>query len=485
MHKNNKTYCYILSFCLLGSLVAGCRTIEKPKNTHMLWSSPEWIEKKEIKDPTWPELRKYSIEKKTPLGLFDLADIALLNNPSTRQAWEQTKVNFAQLKQQESLLYPSLAFKEEFKNTKTVANDKTDNVNQALHYNGLTLEMLVFDFGGRAAKINGAEYDLISSNFKFNQALQDVMLDVGTSYFTFYSSQENIVAKTADVKNAATTLFDAKKRFAAGLVSKLDVLQAEANYYDEVFALESAKGEEKTAWANLTKSLGLYSDCSFEIVKPKRHIPRDISKKTIHELIDFAMLARQDVKAQKAMVWSKQEAVRGANSDMFPYVNFAAAYNDSRYAYYNNPPKHWGDSYTYNAFDIIVKWDVFDGFKKYNIKMAAAHQLEIEKEKLKKTELDVSRDVWTKYYNYKTAIKKYKAAKAFYRSSKGSYDLALKGYNSGVKSMLDVTQAQSDLSDSHSKLITAEKDYFISVLNLIYSLGAMYPGMQDLRNVVI
>ena len=81
--------------------------------------------------------------------------------------------------------------------------------------------------------------------------------------------------------------------------------------------------------------------------------------------------------------------------------------------------------------------------------------------------------MWTKYYNYNTAVKKLKFSQAYFESSLASHDLALEGYAEGLKSMLDLLQAQSALSDSRAKFIDSQKGLFVAVAELAHATGTL------------
>ena len=96
-----------------------------------------------------------------------------------------------------------------------------------------------------------------------------------------------------------------------------------------------------------------------------------------------------------------------------------------------------------------------------------------ESENLRQLELSAAADVWERYYDFVTAIKKLEASKAYLDASKGAYDLSMEGYKSGLKSILDVLNSEADLSDSRSQVIKSRKELYVSFAQLIHATGSI------------
>ena len=58
-------------------------------------------------------------------------------------------------------------------------------------------------------------------------------------------------------------------------------------------------------------------------------------------------------------------------------------------------------------------------------------------------------------------------------SAQSSYDLATDGYKTGLKSILDLLEGQSQLSEARSKLVKSEKEYFVSIAELVHATGSV------------
>lgn len=475
-------YSRYMFFAILVSFIiaiTGCRTVSAPSDPTGEWIPPQWEQSAQSNDPVWNSIREQQIDTTEPLTLTDLINVALINNPSTRQSWEDALAASAGVKQAQSLWYPQAKvsvdvnrIKSDLNRIQVPTSEATGDIDDLTINPGAQLTFLLLDFGGRSATIEEAVQILIAANYQFNQALQDLLLNVETAYYDLYSAEAEVNAAEADVEDAFTSLDAAKKRLDSGLGTRLDVLQAQSNYDESLYSLEEAKGAVKTAHAMLAQTLGLPADTDFKIAEPSGELPTDLTEENITSLINTALKDRSDIAALRASFRAQEAAVKVANSSLWPSVSLGASADWYRYHYYDSDIDD-EDAHQYAGF-VNVTWDIFDGFYNLSIKRAAQAELASQHAQLIEAEIAASADVWTSYYNYRTAIQKLFFGEAFFLSSEESYELAIKSYNSGLNNILDVFQAQSNLSSARSNLIQSRKDIFVAIANLAYATGTLY-----------
>lgn len=466
----------ILSLLVLVSF-ADARTIKAPKNYIEEWKAPKWEKISKTKDTTWEIVRGSPIDTSRAFTLAELVDIALTNSPLTQQSWLGARAQEMQVKQAESSWYPHLAVSADFDKDKRVSSYRENDVNSIDYGPSGKLTFLLFDFGGRDASTREAIQTLLAANFQFNQSIQDLLLAVEESYYGLYSAQSTLEAADADVADAEATFIAAQEKFQVGVVSKLDELQARSNYDNALFMREEARGNLKTAEADLAKTLGLPADTQIKIVPPSKEASMDVTEEDVSQIIEEALVRRPDISAARANLKAKKAAVTAAASDLWPSLNFEGAAGRTWYEFYGDNKRDEHD-YSYST-QVSVDWDIFDGFNNYAQMREARENLKAEREKLKQTELEASRDVWTKYYNFRTAIRKLVYSRAFLDTAKASHELAMESYNAGLKSILDLLNAQSNLSDARSKLIQSEKDLFIAFAELAHATGSLHINMEE------
>ncbi|MCX5716682.1 MAG: TolC family protein [Candidatus Omnitrophica bacterium] len=430
-------------------------------------------------DPAWDSIRKQKVSSEKPFTLAELVDMALRNNPTTRQAWETIRVTEFQKKQVQSTLYPQATVAATATRTKTSANQSAADVDDLSYGPSFQITYLLFDFGGRGANIEEAAKNVVAANFQLNQSIQDLVLNVETAYYDLHSADSGLKAAQTDLANAKKVFYSAEQRFDVGLASKLDVLQAKANYEDALYSFESAKAALRNAKANLAKIIGLSADTKFEIAQPSKEIPTAITDNDISNLIEEAIMKRPDISYTRAILQAKQAAVRAANSDLLPSVSLGGSAEANKYHYYD-VHKAENDDHTYAGY-LQVNWDVFDGFYNLNKKRQTEAEAAVEYEKLIEAELQVSADVWSSYYDFSSAVVKLRFSRAFLDTANTTYELALESYNTGLKSILDLLDAQSKLSDARSKLIQSQRDVFVALAQLMHSTGSLHAKERTLN----
>lgn len=427
-----------------------------------------------LRDPAWESIQKQKSQSEKVFTLTELIDLAFKNNPQTRQAWENTRIATAVEKQAESALYPQLTISESVTREKILSNLPSVNADftkvNDLHYGpSAQLTYLLLDFGGRSSRIESTFQKVLEANSLYVQSLQDLILNVQTAYYNYYSSQSLLEAAELDVQNTKTDYEAARQKFDVGLVPQLDVLQAKSTYENSLYNLEDAKGAVKTAKANLALAIGVSAETNIEIVIPSKELPTDISEDDVSSLIDEAIQKRPNIKALRADLNSKKAASRAAFSDLLPTLNLGVDAQQTRYKYYNSGGAK--DNQRQYSGVLSVDWDIFDGFNNWNKKKQADYEANAAMDNLIQAELEASSDVWIKYYDFTTAVQKLKYSRSYYETSLTSYDLALESYKAGLKSILDLLQAQTNLSQARSRLVQSKQDVFVALAQLAHSTG--------------
>lgn len=422
-------------------------------------------------DPVWNKIRGQKIDPAKEFTLTELIGIGLKNNPATRQQWQNTRAARAKEKQAQSRLYPSVDVSAAVTREKQNAANSAYNINDTKYGPSAKITYLILDFGGRSADIEETLQGIISADSMYNQAIQDLLLSVEKNYCQFYSAQSAEAASEDDVKNAKADFEAAQQKFDAGLVAKLDVLQAQSDYENSLYMFESAKGDVKTAQANLALSIGVPADTKFQVAPPVKPFPRDIDEEDVTLLIEDALTRRPDIVSMRADVKAREAAVRSARSDLLPSLSAGADAASDKYKYHgSSQPKNTSSEYSVYA---SVDWDLFDGFYNINKKIESDRELDMARDNLAQKELSVSAEVWIKYYDFVTALNKLIYSESFLTTARKSYELALESYNAGLKSILDLLQSQSKLSQAKSRFIESDKDVFVAFAELAHAKGSL------------
>lgn len=477
MSRDSRASGFFLFSAILSSfmvLLTGCRTLEVAPTPSVMWTPPDWHQQSQKPDTTLSGSieNKPSIEK--PMPLVELIGLALQNSPSTRQAWQQALSSKAQVGEARSAWYPTVDLAQDFQNTRVVSNRPLQSENQGDIGMNLKMTYLLVDFGGRNARVEQAIQTLLATNFQYNQTFQSLLLDVASAYFEFFSTTALLDAAHMDVKDAKAALDATNERFSAGIQAKVDVLQATASYQKNLYQLESAKGNLKTAEGGLSKVLGFPAGTPLNIMLPQKDVEFKVGPREVGQLIEEGLAKRPDIAAGRASLAAKIAAIKAARSDLWPTLDAQVAGSNDWYKYFGRHGLNYDTQHNYGyGAGVSVNWPLFEGFDTVSKIKAAQADADAEFENLRQKELSATADVWDAYYNFVTAIQKLEASKAYLDASQGSYDLCMDGYKSGLKSILDLLDAESDLSDARSQVINSRKELYTSFAQVAYATGTI------------
>jgi TolC family type I secretion outer membrane protein len=477
MLKSNTPYRFFPFLALSSFLLisfSGCRTLEVPAKSDDMWTPPKWYSQSKKPETVLNAVqgRKPSVE--APMKLVELVGLALETNPTTKQAWYQAFSAKAKVGEAQSAWYPTVEVAQNFDTTHTVSNRPLQSLNQGDIGANLQLTYMLLDFGGRSAKVEQAFQILLAANFQFNQIFQNLLLDVATAYFNFFSTTSLVEAAHMDVTDAKAALDATNERFSAGIQAKVDVLQASASYQKMLYQLEQAKGNLKTAEGALAKVLGFPAGTPLNIMLPQQGIEFKVGTKEVGQLIEEGLDKRPDIAAERASLAAKIAAIKAARSDLWPTLNAQGSGSNDWYKYFGRHGLDYDNQHAYGyAAGVSVNWPVFEGFDTVSKIKAAQADADAEFENLRQKELSATTDVWDAYYNFVTATQKLEASKAYLDASQGSYDLSMEGYKAGLKSILDVLNAESDLSNARSQVINSRKELYTSFAQVAYATGTI------------
>jgi outer membrane protein len=118
-----------------------------------------------------------------------------------------------------------------------------------------------------------------------------------------------------------------------------------------------------------------------------------------------------------------------------------------------------------------IRWRIFDGgVRKNELLIAESARREAEDEFTAEHD-ETTREVWTAYIGFRTALRKHDAAVALLESANESYSASLDAYKDGVKNLVDVLTAETQLAQARLSSVSARSELFIQAVNLEFATG--------------
>jgi outer membrane protein TolC len=407
-----------------------------------------------------------------------LIDIAEHNNPRTRIVWERAKQKADELGIAKSAYYPVLAGVAAFSDQriinpfpKPIAPRGYVMVEIPAVVPEVTLDYLIFDFGKRGAKVDAATAEKLAAGANFVQTNQQVAFAVASAYYKLLTQQERLEAAQQTLKTAQTTQDAAEAQLLNGRSTLPDVLNARAETSQAVFDRESADGDEKISRVTLTEAVGVEPSPDIIIDGEKTAPLPDALTMPIDALIARAMADRPDLMAQVAEIRAADDAIRSAKSEYLPKISLSA--NAAQTSVW--PTTDYGQlgnaSVPTWSAALAVEWRLFDGGARKNEVAKAKSQKRGAQDELREKQDQTTREVWTAYIGFRTALRKQQAAVALLDSANASYSASLEAYKFGVKNLIDVVTAERQLAQARYSSVSARSQLFLEAVDLEFSTG--------------
>ena len=401
------------------------------------------------------------------LRLVEAIDLALCNNPRTRQSWAIARQAAAEVGVAQSARLPTVdALVElERREVRNVENPQGFTLLPA----SVGFSWLLFDFGGRDAAIALAAESLAAANWTHNATLQTVMLDAITAYYLLFATREAVDATVAAEQSALQSLEAARARLRAGSATRADVLQAQTAHSQSVFNRTQAEGDAARSQGVLANVLGVSPDRPLQITPPPDLEAQRAIERSIGELLTAAQAQRPELAAAQARVRAAESNVRVRTSAAKPTVSLFGSTGVT----FSNP----GQDPVTGAIGLSLSIPIFTGyFNTYRIQQARDQVLEQAATRDRLSD-DVALEVWRAYQDLRTEGQSLTTANDLVASAQESYNVALARYRAGVGTVIDLLNAQSALSAALVQRIEARLRWNVAKASLARAVGVLDPNL--------
>ena len=416
---------------------------------------------------------RFMLNSSPSYSLAELIDLAQRNNPQTRLAWERARSRANAVGVARSELYPTLVAVALSQTAREQEFLGTQFFRQTLQTFGLALDLsyTIFDFGGRAGRIDAAKAELLAADFAFNDTHRRVIYQVQAAYYQLLNAVGQEAAARANLANAETVRQSAEESLKNGLATLPDVLEARSAAAQAAYDLQAALGAKDIAHGNLALALGV-SPMSTIPVQPIDQIPVPKSMEvSVDEAIDRALKQRPDLMQQVAIIRSANARVKEARSAYSPSLR-THIYPNPQALYGMQQQLPWGYTASLQGqIEFNLSWTIFDGGARKNRLAEAMNNARAAEAQAAATRDEIENGIWTAYSNLKTAFRQREAAAALLQAATESYSAALESYQYGVRNLIDVTQAQRTLAQARSVDVTARTQVLAALADLAFQAG--------------
>jgi len=393
-----------------------------------------------------------------PLTSIDAVDLALCNNPQTREVWANARAQAAQVGVAQAAWLPNLDGR---LGASRLQNDQRYyNSNSAV----LTLSWLVFDSGARSATGENARQLLEAAAATQDSTVQSLFLSALQAFYTAQATQAAVVSTTEAERAAREGFNAAESRYQVGVATPADRLLAQTALSQATLNRIKAEGEARNALGVLANAMGFQAGQKLLLTPPPAVLPDATFSQAVDALIAEAELRRPDLKAAEAQVKAAQASVDLAQAQGRPTVSVSTG-------------PTWAEvervSVNGGIVGVTVNLPLFTGFDTTYKVRAAEAQVDAREAQRDRLRNQVALDVWRAYQSLTTATQSLKTTLDLVASAEQSERVALGRYKAGVGTVLDLLTAQSALAAARLQRIQAALDWFVYRATLAQAVGAL------------
>lgn len=418
-----------------------------------------------------------------PLLLAEAVERGVCHNPKTREAWADVKARAAAVGVARAAYLPTVSG-----SWQGVRDDSVTDVSghpqlsshsaATVRSESVTLNWVLFDFGGRSAALQNASSLLAAARATQDAALQDEFATVAKDWYAVQAAQGALDAARDIEGMTRDTMVAAQARVDHGAAPVTDALQAQTQHDDAVYNLTKAEGDAQTALGRLASDMGLAPDTALAVPAATDVQPPDRSYgDSVAQLIDVVTRTHPGILAAQGQLDAANAKVAQTRAEGLPSVSLVAKYS------HNNQPASLGlgiPTYPATGHDAYIGVQVtipfFEGFgRHYQVRQAeaeAGRQQAVMDETVERVQLDV----WTSWQTLRTATQNATHTEAALKNARLAFEAAGQRYEHGVGSILELLNTQAALATARGKRIEALTDWSYARLDLAAKLGRLDMG---------
>jgi outer membrane protein len=394
----------------------------------------------------------------TPLTAVDAADLALCNNPRTREVWANARAQAALVGTAQSDWLPGINGAVTTGRNWS-AGRETDQSTAAL-----TLSWRVFDFGLRAANVENARQLLAAFSATQDATVQQLFLSALQAYYAAQASRAAVDAAKEAERASHESFLAADARYKVGAATPADRLQAQTAWSQATLNRIRAEGEMRNAQGLLANVMGFDAQRPLVLADLPISAPEAAFEKDVDALVEEARRRRPELRAAEAQVNAARATVRATRASGLPTVSLSAGPTWQEIG---------GRTTSGGVLGLTVNVPLFSGFNTtYRVRSAEA-LADARGAQRDSLHQQVALEVWQAYQSLLTSTQALKTTSDLVASAEASERMALGRYKAGVGSILDVLSAQTALASARQQRIQASLDWNVFRAALAQSMGAL------------
>ena len=417
-----------------------------------------------------PDVPPDLISRRDALSLPDVLDVTLRNDPVTRGAWRRAREAAAEAASRRSAYLPEIGVEVEAVRARTAGfGGRVTNVGTTWGPS-VTLDWILLDFGERSGDVEAGRREALAQVWRHGEAVQRAILQSTEAYYTYLNAKAQHEAAKLGEEEARTNLDAAEGRRAAGVATVADALQARTALSQATLDRLTVEGRIGSLRGALATAMGLPAGVSFDALPLPAEVPIEEADRDVEALLAEAVSRRPDLAAAREDWLSARADVRRARGEGLPRLSLAGSAGRNYY-----DPDTFGDASNVWSASLLLHVPIFTGFRNSRDVEKAKENAAAAAEAARTLEQSVVLEVWTSYYDLKTAAQRVTTSRDLLKSAEASEEVALGRYREGVGDLLDLLAAQGALARARAQEIASRAEWLVASARLAAATGSLVP----------
>jgi NodT family efflux transporter outer membrane factor (OMF) lipoprotein len=335
-----------------------------------------------------------------------------------------------------------------------------------LYHAGLDAAWEADIFGGLRRTVEAADADVLAALEEYGNIQVTLAGEVALNYIDLRTFQQEIIIARNNLEAQQRTAAITRKRFGVGLVSALDVANADAQVATTTSLIPVLETSAQQAVYRLSVLLALEPSALLEELSQAASIPGN--PPAIPMLLPSELLLRRpDIRRAEAQIHGATARIGVATADLFPKFNLTGSYGfqgDESGEWIKRADRAW-------SFGPSVDWNIFDaGRIRANIELQKALQEETLRA-YEKTVLMALQEVENALIAYAKEQERRTALLDAVTANRKAVELSTRLYTEGMTDFLNVLIAQRLLFSSEDALALSTRNLSADLVALYKALG--------------
>lgn len=452
-----------------------------------------------VVDLTWPLATGWAARL---LTLQEAVRLAVEQDPDTRYAKRSIEIAATKRSQARQRYLPKLDVG--LTNSPQVDYFGQPVINKMLWNSFVSLDQPLYAGGTIKNSVKLAEAEKRRQGFEYTIYRQKIETDATQVYFQTLSTQAAVDQYEALHKQAKEEVQEAETRWQAGLISRLDLLEAANKLLDIEQRLAKAKADHQITTANLRKLLGLEGAEYLRLVdeiplrditpeydlllleaKEKRpellYLSEDIKYNQIKTDIEkgrqkpqFSLVAAHEWQSPQLFESNKNFVIMLKAT--YSWENTTLSYQESRQQIYPNAyayPRYPGSPplQTYYFSVRTLKYSLFDNSSNKVELAKAQSDRDLAQERWRQQQLGLNAELQGVLTQKQESASRIRAAKQQINLSEEMVAIQRNKYRTGLTTLAEVLKARTTLAEAYINLMQAKRDFAIALAQLHRLLG--------------